>query len=97
MDKEKIDVAKLAELSRIDVTEEEKRKYEKEIGSILGYVNRIQEADLGDAKPADREVGAVRNVFRDDLNPHDSGEFSEEILAEVPQRKDDYVEVKKIL
>jgi len=97
MEKENIDVAKLAELSRIELTPEEKVRYEKEIGSILGYVNRIQEADLGDAQPADREAGVIRNVFREDDNPHESGAYSDEILAEVPKRREDYVEVKKIL
>lgn len=97
MEKENIDVAKLAELSRIELTPEEKVRYEKEIGSILGYVNRIQEADLGDVQPADREAGVIRNVFREDDNPHESGVYSDEILAEVPKRREDYVEVKKIL
>lgn len=42
-------------------------------------------------------VGEIRNVFREDKNPHLSGEFTEDLLAEAPQRQGEFVKVKKIL
>ena len=53
----------------------------------------------GTAKSADgrREKARVRNVLRPDENPHQSGVFTEEILAEAPKRRGQYVKVKKIL
>ena len=97
MSKKDVDIEKLAELARIELTEEEKARYASEIGSILGYIERVQNADVGDARPADREVGVVKNVFRGDVDVHESGMYTKSILEEAPDTKDDFVKVKKIL
>jgi len=88
------DIEKLAELSRIEMSDEEKTTMLSEMDSILGFVDQIQEATTGEIEP---KVGAVYNVFREDENPHESGEHTEDILREVPKTRDGYVEVKKIL
>ena len=44
-----------------------------------------------------KEAGEVRNVFREDKDPHLPGEFTEDLLAEAPRRQDNFVKVKKIL
>lgn len=94
---DKIDVAKLAELSRIEITEAEQSKYEKEIGSIMSFVDRIQKIGDSGASSADRTVGSVKNVFRDDINPHESGVYTEKLMNEAHDKADGYVKVKKIL
>ncbi len=91
------DVEKLAELSRIKLTEEEKQKFGKEIDSILAYVNQIQEV-AGASALEQPVVGEVRNVMRPDAaNPNESGLNTESILAEAPARDGDLLKVKKIL
>ncbi len=88
------DIEKLAELARIEMSQEEKEKILKDMDGILGFVNQIQEAKVD---ITEREAGEVRNIMREDENPHESGKYTEEILAEVPKVRDNYVEVKKIL
>ena len=90
------DVEKLAELSRIKLTEEEKQKFGKEIDSILAYVNQIQEVAGATAseQPVAREV---RNVMRPDTNSNESGLNTEAILAEAPAQEGNLLKVKKIL
>lgn len=88
------DIDNLAGLARLDIPAEEKETLRKEVDSILGYVSEIQKLSGGELK---KEVGEVRNVFREDNNPHLPGEFSKELLEEVPRRQDDFVKVKKIL
>jgi len=86
-------VEKLAKLSRIKLSDDEKSRFNEEISSILEYVGQIQNA----ASDIEREVGDVRNVMRKDEDPIESGKYTEDILSEAPQKKDSYVEVKKIL
>ena len=88
------DIEKLALLARIEIGGEELENLRKEIDSILGYVEQIQKAPLGD-----REVvrEPVRNVFRSDTNPHSGGIYTEKILANAPRSKDGYIQVKKII
>ncbi len=91
---EKKDIEKLAKLSRIEVPEEEKDVLIKDLEAVLGYVSEIKEVVTGDVEP---EAGRLRNVMREDANPHKSGIFSENIMDNVPSQKDGYVKVKKIL
>ena len=88
------DIDKLAELSRLALDNEEKEKLLVEVQAILGYVGEIQNVSEHVTK---KEVSEVHNVFREDRNPHLSGEFSEDLLAEAPRRQDNFIKVKKIL
>ena len=88
------DIEKLAELSRIEMSQEEKEKILGEMDSILGFIDQIQEAKVD---ITEREAGEVRNIMREDENPHESGKYTEDILREAPRVRDNYIEVKKIL
>ena len=88
------DIDNLAQLARLDIPADEKETLRKEVDSILGYVSDIQKLSGGEVK---KKAGEVRNVLREDENPHLPGEFSEDLLAEVPHRQDNFVKVKKIL
>ncbi len=89
------DIEKLTLLSRIEVSEEEKKKLGSEIESILGYVSEIQHV-VGEAGML-REKPALRNVMREDGIPHETGAYTEALLKEAPSRDANYVRVKKIL
>ncbi|MCW9054432.1 MAG: Asp-tRNA(Asn)/Glu-tRNA(Gln) amidotransferase subunit GatC [Candidatus Pacebacteria bacterium] len=86
-------IEKLATLSRISLTPEERLALKEDIGAILGYVEQIQSI------PADLtpEVDTLRNIMREDGEPHAPGIYTEELLAEAPKTRDNYIEVKKIL
>ncbi|OGD68690.1 hypothetical protein A2996_02990 [Candidatus Campbellbacteria bacterium RIFCSPLOWO2_01_FULL_34_15] len=88
------DIEKLALLARIELSEEEKQKMVKEMDSILVFIDQIQKADVN---ITEREAGEVRNIMREDGEPHESGIYTEDILKEAPKTRGDYVEVKKIL
>ena len=88
------DIEKLAELARVEIPEDEKETLRKEVDSILGFVGEIQK--LTPPEPV-KEAGNNRNVFREDKDPHLSGEYTDALLAEAPQTEDGYIRVKKIL
>ena len=89
------EIAKLAELARISVSEGEKEGLRKDIGGILAYVGQIQEvsAKVSAEKNADLPV----NVMREDGTPHEGGIFTDALLATAPHREGSYIKVKKIL
>ena len=88
------DIEKLAALSRLKLTEEEKQKFAQEMDDILAYVKQIDEVT---GKSDEKKAGDVRNVLREDENPHESGIYTEALLNSAPKRQGKYVEVKKIL
>ena len=88
------DIQKLASLSRIKLTPEEEEKFAQDMDNILGYVTAIQTAS-GSADT--RSTEKIINALREDDHPHESGIHTDAILHEAPQRKGNYIQVKKIL
>lgn len=101
---ERKDIEKLAALARITIPEEQMEKVRKDIDTILAYVDQIKEVTAKGDRGAAVELSAeqnyhsgVKNVMRDDSNPHVPGVFTDKILKSAPKSKDGYIEVKKIL
>jgi aspartyl-tRNA(Asn)/glutamyl-tRNA(Gln) amidotransferase subunit C len=89
----KDEIKKLADLARIDVSDEEVEGLTSQIDSILDYVGQIQNS-TGDAKA---EVPKLRNVMRDDVVTNNTDEYTEKLLNNAPSREGRYLKVKKIL
>ena len=98
------DVEKLAELARIEISKEEKEGILKDLQGILGYVDQVQMApvgargstQMGTQINADEISVILINVMREDKEPHQTGIYTDKILAEA-ETKDGYVKVRKIL
>jgi aspartyl-tRNA(Asn)/glutamyl-tRNA(Gln) amidotransferase subunit C len=89
------DIEKLAKLARIELTEAEKQTYLKDLSAILVYVDQIKGAVASVGE--ERKVGDLRNVMRPDDREEQVINPSAELITEFPQRKDDYLKVKKII
>ena len=90
----KEEVKKLAELSRIEVEDRELDALARDIESIVAYVSEITEVA---SEGVEADAGILRNVMREDGEPHESGAYTETLLSAAPHREDKYVRVKKIL
>ncbi|OGG79792.1 hypothetical protein A3A39_04640 [Candidatus Kaiserbacteria bacterium RIFCSPLOWO2_01_FULL_54_13] len=90
---DKVDVAALAKLARLEVSGEELAKLEKEIPDILAFVATIQKA----AAEAPKHEPALQNVMRADENPHESGVHTEKLLSAAPTREGDRIAVKQVI
>ncbi|MEI7480349.1 MAG: Asp-tRNA(Asn)/Glu-tRNA(Gln) amidotransferase subunit GatC [bacterium] len=88
------EVKKLAELARIEMTDEEIANFTKEIDPILGYVVQIQQVTGSNAT---RTIPEHRNITRPDENPNESFSNTEKIVAEFPRKEGNLLKVKKIL
>lgn len=87
------DVEKLANLSRLALTDAEKASFLKEIDSILGYIANINSL----AETAPKIEYSQTNVLREDVVIHNRGEFTDRLIANAPDKEGDLVKVKKIL
>ncbi len=98
---ERKEVEKLAALARITIPEGEMEKVRKDMGAILDYVGQINEAnelatDIQEDPSSIAQFG-VKNVMREDGEPHESGIYTERLLKAAPKSEDGYFKVKKIL
>ncbi|MCM8772536.1 MAG: Asp-tRNA(Asn)/Glu-tRNA(Gln) amidotransferase subunit GatC [Candidatus Omnitrophica bacterium] len=90
----KEDVEYLGRLARIELTEEEKKKFEKELGKILEYISKLNEVNTENIEPT-YHVLPLKNVFRDDIP--ESSTSKEEILKNAPDKDDDFFKVPRII
>jgi aspartyl-tRNA(Asn)/glutamyl-tRNA(Gln) amidotransferase subunit C len=60
-----LDVAYVASLARLNLTESEAEVFQKQLNDVLRYVEKLRQADVTDVEPA-AHLLPVFNVFRDD-------------------------------
>lgn len=88
------DVKKIAKLSRLHITEEETKQYQEKLGSILEYVNQLQEVDTTGVAELQHAV-AVENIFRSD-DPSCDPEERRRAIEMFSARKGDLLEVQAV-
>ena len=88
------EVAKLAELARLDLPESELDEYAKQLEIILESVAKVGEVSTKDVKPMSHATGLV-NVFREDVTKESLSK--DEILRSAPATEDDRFRVPRIL
>ena len=90
------DIKKLAELARIHLTEKEEKALEKDLQSILSYVEKLKEVDVSGVPEMTHAVEA-KNVFRED-EPDNPPAGGEDILLteQFPEEERGYLKVKGV-
>ncbi|MDB5178784.1 MAG: glutamyl-tRNA(Gln) amidotransferase subunit [Patescibacteria group bacterium] len=88
------EVARIAKLARIGLSEEETASMSAEIGQIMEFVEQLQNVDVSDTEPTDQVTG-LEDVWREDeVRPSMP---REQLLANAPEQKDGYIVVKRVL
>ncbi|MBN1805389.1 MAG: Asp-tRNA(Asn)/Glu-tRNA(Gln) amidotransferase subunit GatC [Sedimentisphaerales bacterium] len=87
-------VRKVAKLSRLELTEAEVEEFTGQLSAILGYVEKMNELDTTGVEPLAHCL-PVSNVLREDLAEESLG--TEKVLANAPQRDEEFFKVPKIL
>jgi aspartyl-tRNA(Asn)/glutamyl-tRNA(Gln) amidotransferase subunit C len=91
----KDEVQHLAHLARIAVSDAEAAQLTTEIDAILSYVSEVTEVAGTDAVTP--QVGAVHNVFRADEVTNQPEQYTEVLLAAMPETDGRFMKVPKIL
>jgi aspartyl-tRNA(Asn)/glutamyl-tRNA(Gln) amidotransferase subunit C len=88
------EVAHLAKLARLALTENELDHYAQQLDVILGSVARVSEVATADVKPTSHPI-PLENVFRDDVVTPSLG--AQAVLAGAPAAEDERFRVPRIL
>lgn len=81
-------------LAKLDLSDEEKEAAKKDMGSMLDYIDKLNELDTTDVEPMSH-VFPVKNVFREDVVTN--GDIHEEVLKNAPEQKDNAFVVPKTI
>lgn len=88
------DVKHIANLARIELTEEEKEKMEKELSAILDFIGKLNEADTGNTEPMTGGTD-LTNVTRPDNEENPLGD-AESLVGASPVKEKGFIEVKSV-
>ncbi|HEY1085477.1 MAG TPA: Asp-tRNA(Asn)/Glu-tRNA(Gln) amidotransferase subunit GatC [Candidatus Saccharimonadales bacterium] len=88
------DVANLATLSSLQLSDEEITGLQKDISNILSYIEQLSELDTNGVEPT-YQVTGLENVWRTD--EIQMGVSREQLLALAPESKDNQIKVPKVL
>lgn len=91
----KSDVLKLAQLSKLNLTEDEIKSFQKELSDILGYVEKLNEVDVTGLEPTTQVTG-LTDVMRPDV-VKDYGTPTGKLLQNVPDRQGNSIKVRRVL
>lgn len=89
------DVLHLAQLSNLELSDDEIENLKTDLGNILGYVAQLGELDTEGVEPT-YQVTDLENVWRDD-RIIDYGIGRQELLELAPESHDNQVKVPKVL
>ncbi len=90
--KEQID--QVANLARLNLTEDEKEQMTKDMVAIINFANQINEQEVGNINPTDHVI-PITNVFRkDEVHPFNN---REELLNNAPNRQCGCFSVPKVV
>ena len=89
-----IDVAYIAKLARIDLTEEETALFSKDLDKILAYITKLESYDVTGIAPMNHPLPAM-DVTREDIP--ETGFTQEEALSNAPQQSQGQFRTPKVV
>jgi aspartyl-tRNA(Asn)/glutamyl-tRNA(Gln) amidotransferase subunit C len=89
-----LDVAYVARLARINLTEAEAELFQKQLEDVLKYVEKLRQADVSDVEAAAHGF-AIFNVFREDA-PRDWF-TADQALSNAPRQANGLFIVPKVV
>lgn len=90
----KQDVEHVAELARLELSEEEKERFTGQLNEVLQYVNKLNELDTDDVEPTSH-VFQLTNVMREDeVKPSLP---IEKVMLNAPDEEDGQIKVPSVL
>ena len=79
-------------LAKLELSEEEKEQAKKDMGSMLDYIDMLNQLDTSEVEPMSH-VFSVNNVFREDVVTN--GDDREYIIKNAPAQKEGSFKVPK--
>jgi len=89
------DVRYLAQLSNLQLSDDESASLQGDLGSIVEYIQQLSELDTTGVEPT-YQVTDLKNVWRND-EIDDYGVGRDALLALAPDQAEDQIKVPKVL
>jgi len=88
------EVKRLANLSRLDVSDEEAEKYTKQLDDIVKYVSKLDEVDLSHVEPLyhvlDQTISGRNDIVKESFE-------IKKLLKNAPETKGDFFKVPPVI
>ncbi len=91
----KVDVKKIAKLAHIPVTNDQIPQLEKELSSIITFIDTLQQLDTTSVESTNQVTG-LTHVVRADRVEFESILTPQQALLNAPQKEDNYFIVKAV-
>lgn len=89
----KQEVEKIAKLSRLELTEAEKKKFADQISAVLDYVGKLEEVNTENVEMT-AQVTGLENVYRKD--EVDQCDFQKELIKQSAESEDNLIKTKSV-
>jgi aspartyl-tRNA(Asn)/glutamyl-tRNA(Gln) amidotransferase subunit C len=87
------EVEHVAELGRLELTDEEKNRFAEQLSNILTHIEKLNQLDTTNIEPTSH-VLPIKNIFREDtIQAHLEGDS----LSNAPDKDKGYYKVPKII
>jgi aspartyl-tRNA(Asn)/glutamyl-tRNA(Gln) amidotransferase subunit C len=94
----KTDVAKIAELARLDLAEQEAEAFAEQLSAILGYIDKLNELDTSNVEPMSHSSSGSDDTgfsLRDDVARPSLG--AKLATENAPDPEDGFFKVPKVI
>lgn len=93
---DKKEIKHIAGLARLELTENELKKYGKELSNILNWIDQLKEVDTIDVDSTSQVTG-IENIFREDVIKNWDDNERKFAVKQSLKIKDGMYKVKRIL
>ena len=92
----KKEVEHIADLARLELSDEEVEKFTKQLTSVLEYVDQLKELDLPADAPEMAHAAGLENVLREDEVQGCSAQTRKDLIDAFPHRQGDLLESAEV-
>lgn len=92
----KEEVQRIAKLARLELSEQEIEKMQKDLSSILDYFNLLKKVNTQKGAEINAEKTRTRNELRKDEAIKKNENLAGDLVQAAPDKKDGYIKVKNI-
>ncbi len=89
------DVTHIAKLARLGLSQEDEKKFAKDLASILAFIDKLKEVDVAGILPT-AQVTGLHSIARVDESLKRQSDSQSRLLANAPEKKGNYIKVKGI-
>jgi len=87
------EVQKIAQLARLELTEQEKKQFANQLSDVLNYFEKLKKVNTENVETT-AQVTGLENVYRDD--EVDQAEFQKDLIKQAADSEGDLIKTKSV-